>query len=105
MGPAMRHATRILDGRNAAKKAILLISDGKPCDYDTYEGRYGIQDIKQAFREAKRKDILTHAFAVDHKAREYFPAMFEPRNHSVISQPKDLADAVVRFFMTLKADK
>ncbi|MDB5106359.1 MAG: hypothetical protein JWP91_4048 [Fibrobacteres bacterium] len=105
MGPAVRHATRILDARNAAKKAILLISDGKPCDYDTYEGRYGIQDVKKAFQEAKRKDILTHAFAVDHKAREYFPAMFEPRNYSVISQPKDLADAIFRFFMTLKADK
>lgn len=105
MGPAVRHAARILDGRNARKKAILLVSDGKPCDYDTYEGRYGIQDVKKAFGEAKKKGILTHAFAVDHKAREYFPAMFEPRSYSVIGEPKDLADAIFRFFMTLKADK
>src|SRR6185369_2979600 len=65
IGPAMRHATRILSGRNARKKAILLISDGKPCDYDTYEGRYGIQDVKKAFWEARERGILTHAFAVD----------------------------------------
>lgn len=105
MGPALRHAARILGGRNARKKAILLVSDGKPCDYDTYEGRYGIQDVKKAFGEAKEKGILTHAFAVDHKAREYFPAMFEPRSYSVIGEPKDLADAIFRFFMTLKADE
>ncbi len=104
MGPILRHATRILDGRAARKKAILLITDGRPCDYDTYEGHYGIQDIKKAFGEARDKGILAHAFAVDHKAREYFPAMFAPRQFSVIGNPKDLADAIFRFFMALKRD-
>jgi nitric oxide reductase NorD protein len=102
MGPAVRHATRILEGRNSRKKAMLLIGDGKPCDYDTYEGRYGIQDVKKAFNEAKDRGILTHAFAVDHRAREYFPAMFSPRSYDVIGEPKDLAEAVFRFFMALK---
>lgn len=104
MGPILRHATRILDGRAARKKAILLITDGRPCDYDTYEGHYGIQDIKKAFGEAREKGILAHAFAVDHKAREYFPAMFAPRQFSVIGNPKDLADAIFRFFMALKKE-
>jgi nitric oxide reductase NorD protein len=105
MGPIMRHATRLLDSRNARKKAVLLITDGRPCDYDTYEGRYGIQDVKKAFWEAREKGIITHAFAVDNKAREYFPAMFAPRNFSVIGDPKDLTDAIFRFFMTLKAEE
>jgi nitric oxide reductase NorD protein len=104
MGPILRHATKLLDKQAARKKAILLITDGRPCDYDTYEGHYGIQDIKKAFGEARDQGILSHAFAIDHKAREYFPAMFAPRQFSVIGNPKDLADAIFRFFMALKLE-
>lgn len=104
IGPAMRHAARVLSRRNARIKAILLVSDGKPCDYDTYEGRYGIQDVKKAFWEAREQGILTHAFAVDQKARQYFPAMFDPRCYSVVGEPKDLADAIFRFFLSLKSE-
>ena len=104
MGPILRHATQLLEKRPERKKAILLVTDGRPCDYDTYEGRYGIQDIKKAFGEAREKGIITHAFAVDRKAREYFPAMFAPRQFSVIGRPKDLVDAIFRFFMILKTE-
>jgi nitric oxide reductase NorD protein len=44
MGPVLRHATRLLERQPGREKPILLITDGRPCDYDTYEGRYGIQD-------------------------------------------------------------
>lgn len=104
MGPVLRHATRLLQARPERKKALLLITDGRPCDYDTYEGQYGIQDIKKAFAEAKEKGLITHAFAVDRKAREYFPAMFTPRQFSVIGKPRDLAEAIFRFFMALKSN-
>jgi nitric oxide reductase NorD protein len=104
MGPILRHATRLLEDRPERKKAILLVTDGRPCDYDTYEGRYGIQDVKKAFGEAREKGVITHAFAIDRRAREYFPAMFAPRQFSVIGRPKDLADAVFRFFMALKSE-
>lgn len=102
MGPAMRHAITKFKKCPSSKKAILLISDGRLCDYDTYEGNYGIQDVKKAFSEAREEGILTQAFAVDHKARKYFPSMFTPKNFSVIAEPRDLADAIFRFFLNLK---
>ena len=104
MGPVLRHASRLLESHPAQRKAILLIGDGRPCDYDAYEGRYGIEDVKKAFREARDKGILTHAFAVDHRAREHFPAMFSPRHFDVISDPQNLAEAVFRFFLRLKTE-
>lgn len=104
MGPVLRHASRILETHPASRKAVLLIGDGRPCDYDAYEGRYGIEDVKKAFREARDMGILTHAFAVDHRSREHFPAMFSPRHFDVISDPQNLAEAVFRFFLRLKTE-
>ena len=54
IGPAIRHGIALLEQQKAAQKLLLLISDGKPTDYDRYEGRYGIADVRQAIREADR---------------------------------------------------
>ena len=51
IGPALRHSGALLEKRNTKNKWVILISDGKPNDYDKYEGKYGINDIKQALRE------------------------------------------------------
>lgn len=103
IGAAMRHATALLRPRAAARKAILLIGDGRPCDYDQYEGRYGIADVKRAFEEARKERVLCHAFAIDKRAREHFPAMFPANSFHVIAKPADLSDSVFRFFQRLKA--
>ncbi|MDH4017471.1 MAG: hypothetical protein OEV20_09030, partial [Actinomycetota bacterium] len=42
IGPALRHATAMLSATPAERRLLLLISDGKPTDYDRYEGRYGV---------------------------------------------------------------
>ncbi len=31
---------------NAERKMIILFTDDRPCDYDRYEGTYGVKDIK-----------------------------------------------------------
>ena len=41
IGPALRHATELLRERAARRKLLLLLTDGKPNDYDRYEGRHG----------------------------------------------------------------
>ncbi|NOY47719.1 MAG: VWA domain-containing protein, partial [Chlorobi bacterium] len=42
IGAALRHSGALLDKRSTKNKWIILISDGKPNDYDKYEGKYGI---------------------------------------------------------------
>ena len=34
---------------------LLLLSDGKPNDVDDYEGRYGLEDMRQALRTDRRR--------------------------------------------------
>ncbi|MFT4547886.1 MAG: nitric oxide reductase NorD protein [Verrucomicrobiales bacterium] len=103
IGPALRHAQEILTKRQACRRVVILVTDGKPCDYDRYEGTYGIRDVKMALETGHRHGISAHAFAVETRAKEYFPAMFTPDHYSIVSSPKALAAGLCDLFATLRA--
>ena len=90
IGPAVRHGTALLQGQRAARKLLLLLSDGKPIDYDRYEGRYGIADIRQAIREAHHRRIHTYALAIDVQAKLYLPQMFGGGSFRILPHPTHL---------------
>jgi len=94
IGPALRYATDCLAREPAERRLLLLVSDGKPTDYDRYEGRYGIADVRQALREAERREIHTHALAVDAIARDALPPMFGPGAWHVLAHPDALPEAL-----------
>lgn len=99
IGPALRHATRRVLEQPAGKRVILLLSDGKPNDYDRYEGRHGIGDIRQAIREAMSRQVHVHALAVDKQARDYLPHMLGPSQYSILRHPQDLPLNLHRFML------
>ena len=76
--------------QRARRKLIILITDGRPCDYDRYEGEYGIQDVKKAIDTGARHGITTHAFAIEKQACESFPRMFTPRHFDILPRPEAL---------------
>ncbi|MBP7184980.1 MAG: VWA domain-containing protein, partial [Saprospiraceae bacterium] len=41
IGAALRHSGQLLSQRTTKNKWVILLSDGKPNDYDKYEGKYG----------------------------------------------------------------
>ncbi len=90
IGPAVRHGTALLQGQRSARKLLLLLSDGKPIDYDRYEGRYGIADIRQAIREAHHSRIHTYALAIDVQAKLYLPQMFGSGSFRILPHPTHL---------------
>lgn len=98
IGPALRHATAGLAAEPADRRLLLLVSDGKPTDYDRYEGRYGIADIRQALREAEAAGVHPHALAVDAIARDYLPPMFGPGNWNVLRDPGALPEALTTVY-------
>ena len=75
IGPAIRHACADLAASYAKRKLLLLISDGKPSDFDKYEGRYGVADVRRAVQEAHKVGVHVHGLAVEARARDYLPAM------------------------------
>ena len=62
MGVTIRHLTHLLNEVEARTRLLVTLSDGKPDDYDTYRGAYGIEDTRQALIEARRIGI--HAFCI-----------------------------------------
>ena len=67
-----------------------VLSDGKPDDYDTYRGAYGIEDTRQALIEAKRSGIHSFCITIDSEARDYLPHMYGAVNYTVIDEVRKL---------------
>ncbi len=97
IGPALRHAHYLLLQRDSRMKWVILLTDGKPNDYDRYEGMYGIADVKQALRELARDGIKVHAFAIEKQAKFYLPMMFGAGNYNILSNAKELVFAMTSF--------
>lgn len=98
IGTALRHAGAQLDKEQTSRKWIILLSDGKPNDYDTYEGQYGIEDVKKALQELKNKHIHTFSLAIEAQAKYYLPQMFGHNNYNILAKPADLPLALGKFY-------
>lgn len=90
MGAAIRQATRLLGSSKRRRKLLLLLTDGKPNDLDLYEGRYGVEDTREAVREARRQGLIPFCITIDRKAADYLPYMFGSNGYSLIRQPEQL---------------
>lgn len=90
MGVFIRHMTRIFNEIEASTKLLITISDGKPDDYDTYRGEYGVEDTRQALYEAHRDGIHPYCITIDEEARDYLPHMYGAANYSVIDDVAQL---------------
>ena len=94
VGPALRHATAALQRTSARRRAVLLLSDGKPTDTDRYEGQHGIGDVRQAVREAKRLGVEVFALSADPRSKALLPQMFGARGYAGLATPGDVGRAV-----------
>ena len=104
IGPALRHATAELNKRDARKKWLVLLSDGKPNDYDRYEGKYGIQDTKQALREMRVLGINNYAVAIEEQAKFYLPQMFGQNHYNILSSPRELITSLTNLYKRIVLD-
>jgi nitric oxide reductase NorD protein len=90
MGVTIRHLTHLLNDVEARTKLLVTLSDGKPDDYDTYRGAYGIEDTRMALIEAKRSGIHPFCITIDSEARDYLPHMYGAVNYAVIDEVRKL---------------
>lgn len=96
LGPPIRHTTTLLQAIPARVKLLMLLSDGRPNDFDAYGGEYGIEDTRKALLEARGRGIRTFCLTIDAEAREYMPRLFGPDNYvtlaNVATLPRKLPD-------------
>ena len=101
IGPALRHAGFLLSKNDAKNKWVILLSDGKPNDYDRYEGKYGVEDIKMAIRELNDKNVQSYAIAIEDEAKYYLPQMFGINHYSILSHPDQLPGSVLKLYQKI----
>jgi nitric oxide reductase NorD protein len=98
MGAAIRHATKLINAQKSQQRLLLLLSDGKPNDLDQYEGRYGIEDTRNALLEAKRVGVKPFCVTIDQEAHDYLPYLFGADGYVVIRKPEELPENLMRLY-------
>jgi nitric oxide reductase NorD protein len=101
MGPAIRHATKLLQDVDARVRLIITLTDGKPEDYDDYKGQYAIEDTRHALLEAKTADIHPFCITIDQHAHEYMQHMYGPANYIFINDVRKLPVRMPEIYRTL----
>ncbi|MDZ7780068.1 MAG: VWA domain-containing protein [Gemmatimonadota bacterium] len=94
-GAAIRHATAALTARSTRHRLLLVLSDGKPNDIDLYEGRYGVEDTRQAVAEARLEGIEAFCVTVDRQAPVYLSRIFGPSGYAVLRHAATLPGVLV----------
>jgi nitric oxide reductase NorD protein len=90
MGTAIRHLTVSLCREQSDRRLLLVLSDGKPNDVDLYEGRYGVEDTRQAVAEARRQGLAVFCLTVDREAPRYARRVFGRAGFAVLRRPEQL---------------
>jgi nitric oxide reductase NorD protein len=101
LGAAIRHATQLLAREQAARHLLLILTDGKPNDLDLYEGRYGVEDTRQAVLEARRAGLVPFCVTIDDEGADYLPHMFGAGHFVVIREPSELPRRLPRLYARL----
>lgn len=101
MGAPIRQATRILANETAAQRLLLLLTDGKPNDLDRYEGRYGIEDTREAIIEARKQGLHPFCITIDEEADDYLPYLFGSTDYLLIHNPMQLPRQLATLYMKL----
>ena len=101
LGAAIRHCSSDLADQSRKRRLLLVITDGKPNDLDHYEGRHGIEDTRQAVREARRVGQSVFGVTIDKTGKSWFPRMFGQGGFAVIPDPQHLTMALPQIYRQL----
>ncbi|MBI5559096.1 MAG: VWA domain-containing protein [Deltaproteobacteria bacterium] len=101
MGPPIRHFTGVLAKVDAKVRLLIILTDGKPEDYDDYKGEYAIEDTRHALIEAKAAGIHPFCITIDREAQDYMGHMLGEINYTFIDDVRKLPLRVPEIYRML----
>lgn len=101
MAPAIRHMNALFADIEAKLKLLIILSDGKPEDYDDYKGKYAIEDTRQALLEAKSQGVHPFCITIDRHAQTYMAHMYGPANYIFVNDVVRLPSLVPEIYKVL----
>nr|WP_275888447.1 VWA domain-containing protein [Desulfobulbus alkaliphilus] len=101
MAPAIRHMTSVFADVEAKIRLLIVLSDGKPEDYDEYKGEYAIEDTRHALLEAKARGVHPFCITIDRTAHEYMAHMYGAVNYIFVDEISRLPARMPEIYRTL----
>lgn len=101
LGAAIRHVSAQLAEETAARKLLIVLTDGKPNDLDHYEGTHGIEDSHMAVAEARRAGLAVHGIVVDADGQDWFARIFGRGGFHLLPRPERLTRVLPDIYRTL----
>ena len=103
MGAAIRHATACFDGIESRRRLLLILSDGRPEDYDDGgDRRYLHEDTRMAVKEAVMKGVHPFCITVDTMANQYLPQIFGRGQYLVLDHINSLPNKLPEIYFRLR---
>ena len=99
MGATLRHAGHLLRRRRAARKLIVLVTDGAPHDIDVHDRWYLALDAKRTLEEQKGAGIATFCVSLDPGADCYVTRMFGVGNYLVLHHLRRLPEKLALVYL------
>ncbi|MBC8413006.1 MAG: VWA domain-containing protein [Nitrospira sp.] len=101
MGPPIRHSLNILNSVEARTKLLIILSDGKPEDWDNYKGEYGIEDTRKALIESREQGVHPFCITIDEEASTYLPHLYGEAKYIFIDDVKKLPNRITEIYRML----
>ena len=103
MGAAIRHATSRFNGVESRRRLLLILSDGRPEDYDDGgDRRYLHEDTRMAVKEAMNAGMHPFCITVDTMANQYLPQIFGPGHYLVLDHINSLPNKLPEIYLRLR---
>ena len=103
MGAAIRHATARFAQVESRRRLLLILSDGRPEDYDDGgDRRYLHEDTRMAVKEAVARGVHPFCITVDTMANQYLPQIFGPGHYLVLDHINSLPNKLPEIYLRLR---
>ncbi|HSQ02978.1 MAG TPA: hypothetical protein VLN59_03010, partial [Burkholderiales bacterium] len=103
MGAAIRHATRSFEHIESRRRLLLILSAGRPEDYDDGgDRRYLHEDTRMAVKEAVAKGVHPFCITVDTMANQYLPQIFGKGHYLVLDHINSLPNKLPEIYFRLR---
>jgi hypothetical protein len=101
MGAAIRHAGHHLSQVRAAKKLLLVVTDGEPADIDVRDPQYLRFDAKKAVEDVGRLGVTPFCLTLDPRADQYVARIFGQKNYLILDHVERLPERLPQLYAGL----
>jgi len=100
-GVAIRHATQELLKHPSHRRGLILLTDGKPTDFDRYEGKHGRMDVHMAIEETELQNIQFHSIVLSSHRKDLLTEQFGKGRYQAMQTADQISVACVDQFIRL----